>query len=134
MARASALVVIGCLLGVAAVGGHLLPSKAVNAQLPKAKQKWEYAQLYFEAPIPPERMSLVIWTTGKKTMRRDGEAKEKVDPISMLNKDLGGKEESASVVHLFDRVGQDGWELGAQTRREGPKRLIQTWTFKRAAQ
>jgi hypothetical protein len=77
-------------------------------------------------------MSLVIWTTGKKTMRRDGEAKEKADPISMLNKDLGGKEASASVVQLFDRFGQDGWELVSHTQRERPKRLIQTWTFKRA--
>ena len=134
MTRMSALVVIGCVLGVVVVGGHLLSSRNLNAQSPKAKQKWEYAQLVFEAPIPPERRSLAFWTTGKKTMRRDGEAKEKVDPISMLNKDLGGKEETASVVHLFDRFGQDGWELVSHTQRAEPKRLIQTWTFKRAAQ
>src|SRR5262245_3572149 len=44
-----------------------------GGQQPVAKQKWEYATLYFEAPIPPERMSLAIWTTGKKTMRRDAD-------------------------------------------------------------
>jgi hypothetical protein len=134
MIRMIALMVIGCLLGVAVVAGNLLPSRKVNAQPPKAKQKWEYAELYFEAPIPPERSSLAIWTTGKRTIRRDRAEKGQPEPISMLNKDLGGKEESASFVLLFDRFGQDGWELVSHTRGEGPKRIIQTWTFKRAAQ
>jgi hypothetical protein len=130
----SALIVIGCLLGIAVVAGNLPPSRNVDAQPPKARQRWEYATLYFEAAIPPERFSLAIWTTGKKTIRKDRAEKDQPDPISMLNKELGGREESASFVVLFDRFGQDGWELVSHTRGEGPKRVIQTWTFKRAAQ
>ena len=136
MTRISVLVVIGGMLVVAVVAGTLLSSKNVGALPPKAGQQWEYATLYFEAPIPPERGSLAIWTTGKKTMRRDGarDEKDQPDPISALNKDLGGKGESASFVALFDRFGQDGWELVSHVRAEGPKRVAQTWTFKRAAQ
>src|SRR5262245_3877839 len=116
MTRMIALVVIGCLLGVALVAGDLLSSRNVGAQPAKAGQKWEYATLYYEAPIPPERGGLAIWTTGKKTLRRDQAEKDQPDPISALNKDLGGTGESASFVVLFDRFGQGGWELVSHVR------------------
>jgi hypothetical protein len=57
-------------------------------------------------------------------------------PLTRINKELGGKDEEASLGILLDRIGQDGWELVSHSMTEVtgdfPK-TVQTWTFKRPA-
>ena len=131
MTQAKTRILIGCLFA-AVVAWHLLsPVRNAAAQPPKVGQKWEYATLEYDEPIA-EVGSRVIWTTGKKLLGGKSE-KFNLECVSKLNKDLGGKEETASIGVLLDRIGTEGWELVAHTRTAGQRSVTQTWTFKRPA-
>src|SRR5207249_23645 len=99
---------------------------------PKTGLKWEYATLSYDEPIT-DYGSIATWTTRKKILGARWE-KDQPHPFDKLNKDLGGKEEAASIGVLLDRIGQDGWELATHAVRTTPHRKIQTWTFKRPVQ
>jgi hypothetical protein len=134
MNQTKTLVLIGCLLAAVVAWNRLPPVTNAGAQPAKVGQKWEYATLSYEAPIGPDYGSIATWTTGKKTLGARWEKEAQPHPFSKLNKDLGGKEEHASLGVLLDRIGQDGWELASHTRAEGPRRITQTWAFKRPVQ
>ena len=131
MNRTKTLVVIGCLLTAALAWNLLSPEMNAGAQPARIVQKWEYATLSSDEPIGPDYGSIATWTTGKKILGARWEKEAELHPFSKLNKDLGGKEEHASLGVLLDRIGQDGWELTSHTRTEGPRKITQTWTFKR---
>ena len=134
MRQTKTLVLIGCLFATV-VAWHLLsPVMNAGAQPAKVGQKWEYATLSYEEPIGGNYGSIATWTTGKKILGARQEKEAQPHPFSKLNNDLGGKEQHASLGVLLDRIGQDGWELVSHTRTEGPRRITQTWTFKRPVQ
>jgi hypothetical protein len=134
MNRTKTFSLIGCFLAPVLVWVFLTPLMNARAQQVKLVQRWQYATLAFEEPIGPDYGSIATWTTGKKILGAKWEKESQPHPFSKLNKDLGGKEEHASMGVLLDRIGQDGWELVSHNRTEGPRRITQTWTFKRPVQ
>jgi hypothetical protein len=128
------LVLICCLFAVVVAWNLLSPVRNASAQPVKVGQKWAYATLSYEDPIGPEFGSIATWITGKKILGARWKKEAQTHPFSKINKDLGGKEEHASLGVLLDRIGQDGWELVSHTSTEGPRRITQTWTFKRPVQ
>jgi len=129
MLQRNTLVLIGCLISVLAAWNLLSPVQNAHAQPPKAGPKWEYGTLEYYEPTAGIG-SHVIWTTGKKIMGAKSE-KFLLECVSKLNKDLGGKEETAGLGVLLDRIGEDGWELVTHTRAATQMNVTQIWTFKR---
>ena len=134
MTQRKTLALIGCLFAAVVAWNLLFPVMKAGAQPVKVGQKWQYGTLAYEEPIGPDYGSITTWTTGKKILGARQEKEAQPHPFSKLNNDLGGKEQHASLGVLLDRIGQDGWELVSHTRTEGPRRITQTWTFKRPAQ
>lgn len=132
MSRARAFLLSGCLLAIAvAAGGLLWSAPGAGAETRKVTPKWEYGTLEYEEPYA-EVGSRVIWTAGQKLLGGKSE-KFQIECISKLNKALGGKEKTAGIGVLLNRIGQGGWELVAHTRSAGQRSVTQTWTFKRLA-
>jgi hypothetical protein len=136
MTQTRTLLMIGCFVAALVAGHFLSPRRDASAQAPRGGPKWEYATLSYD-DLSTDWGSVATWTTGKKNLGAMREKEQPQHPLSKLNKDLGGKEESASLGILLDRIGQDGWELVSHThtqRTGGPRWITQTWTFKRPAQ
>jgi hypothetical protein len=98
------------------------------AQAPKGRQSWEYAYLVIgDASVPK-----VIWMAGKTSL---ASSENQITPdygpgINELYRQLGGKEQAASLGEFLNHLGRDGWELVSYTNSTGAQR----WWFKRARQ
>ena len=143
MTQMRTLVMLAFLLAAVVVVGNL-PHAAnmASAGPPKDRQKWEYATLSYYSPKPGRlALSALVngsnarWTAGKQSFEA-GFEKDQPEPVlfSKLNKDLGGREGTAGLGMLLDRIGENGWELATHAITTGPTSTIQVWTFKRPAQ
>jgi hypothetical protein len=120
---------IGSLFASAAAGSLFCPAPWAGAEGPKLRQKWQYATLYYHGSRDEPKYDSVKWTAGKTVLEASSE-KAPLECISRLNKDLGGKEETASIAVLLDRIGQDGWEMLTHTSSHGAYD-VHHWEFKR---
>jgi hypothetical protein len=131
MHRTKTVLLIGCVCVAVTAGGLFWPARGPGAEPPKGGQKWEYAALEYEEPADTVG-SRVLWTAGQKVLGGRSE-KFLLECVSKLNKELGGKEETANVGVLLNRIGQAGWELVTYARVAGQRGVTHTWAFKRPA-
>lgn len=76
------------------------------AQPPAGPCRWAYATLTFEEPLA-WAPAVATWQAGKQVLGRRSD-KYNTDALAKVYKDLGGKEEQATVGVLLDHSGQVG--------------------------